>query len=129
MKKLIVLAPILLLLVLALASCGQTAETLNNEGNEAFANQDYTGALVAYQQAAGEAPELAEPYYNAANTYYRLEDYEQAQQGIEQALLGEESQPEPGPEQPLQPGQHILPDRAVRDGHRGVQRGAASEAR
>ncbi len=94
MKKLIVLAPTLLLLVLALASCGQSAERLNNDGNEAFANQDYTGSLVAYQQAAGESPELAEPHYNAANSHYRLEDYEQAQQEIEQALLGEESQPD-----------------------------------
>ena len=45
MKKLIVLAPTLLLLVLALAGCGQSAERLNNDGNEAFANQDYDRLL------------------------------------------------------------------------------------
>jgi Ca-activated chloride channel family protein len=86
MKRLIVLAPVLLLLVLALASCGQSAEKLNNRGNEAFANRDFEGSLLAYQQAGEEAPELAEPHYNAANSHYRLEDYEQAQQQIEQAL-------------------------------------------
>ena len=86
MKKLIALAPVLLLLTLALASCGQSAEELNNDGNDAFAAQDYAGSLVAYQQAVEESPELVEPYYNAANSFSRLEDYEQAQQGIEQVL-------------------------------------------
>jgi tetratricopeptide (TPR) repeat protein len=92
MKRLIFLSPSLLLLMLFLASCSQSAEKLNNDGNEAFATQDFEGSLVAYQQAGIEAPELAEPHYNAANSHYRLEDFEQAQREIEQALLGEESQ-------------------------------------
>ncbi len=92
MKRMLVFLPILLLAVLALASCGQSAEKLNNEGNEAFANQDYEGAMMAYHQAQEEAPELAEPHYNAANTHYRQADYEQAQQEIEQALVSEEGQ-------------------------------------
>ena len=92
MKKTLVFLPILLLAVLALAGCGQSAERLNNEGNEAFANQDYEGALMAYHQAQEEAPELAEPHYNAANTHYRQAGYEQAQQELEQALVSEEGQ-------------------------------------
>jgi Ca-activated chloride channel family protein len=92
MKKLFVLIPILLLAALALTGCDQSAEKLNNEGNEAFAEQDYDGALTAYLQAQEDAPELAEPHYNAANAHYRQEDYEQAQQKLEQALVGEESQ-------------------------------------
>jgi len=92
MKKLIILIPILLLAVVALAGCGQSAETLNNKGNEAFADQDYEGALTAYLGAQEDVPEMAEPHYNAANSHYRLEDYQQAQQEIEQALVGEESQ-------------------------------------
>jgi tetratricopeptide (TPR) repeat protein len=92
MKKTLVFLPILLLAVLALAGCGQSAEKLNNEGNEAFANQDYEGAMMAYHQAQEEAPELAEPHYNAANTHYRQAGYEQAQQEIEQALVSEEGQ-------------------------------------
>jgi Ca-activated chloride channel family protein len=92
MKKLFVFIPILLLAVIALAGCGQSAETLNNKGNEAFAEQDYEGALTAYLGAQEDVPEMAEPHYNAANSHYRMEDYQQAQQEIEQALVGEESQ-------------------------------------
>jgi Ca-activated chloride channel family protein len=92
MKKLLTLIPILTLMVLILAGCGRSAERLNNEGNEAFADQDYEGALVAYHQAQQDDPALAEPHYNAANTHYRQSDYEQAQQEIEQALIGEEQQ-------------------------------------
>jgi Ca-activated chloride channel family protein len=92
MKKLFFLIPILLLAAVALAGCGSSAESLNNEGNEAFAEQDYEGALTAYLQAQEDAPKVAEPHYNTANTHYRLEDYEQAQQKIEQALVGEERQ-------------------------------------
>ena len=92
MKKLLILIPILLLAVVALAGCGQSAETLNNKGNEAFAEQDYEGALTAYLGAQEDVPEMAEPHYNAANSHYRMEDYQQAQQEIEQALVGEESQ-------------------------------------
>jgi Ca-activated chloride channel family protein len=92
MKKHLVFIPILLLAVVALAGCGQSAETLNNKGNEAFADQDYDGALTAYLGAQENAPEIAEPHYNAANSHYRMEDYQQAQQEIERALVGEESQ-------------------------------------
>ena len=91
MKKLFILVPLWVLALLALAGCGQTAERLNNQGNEAFASQDYEGALAAYREAEESAPELAEPRYNAASGYYRLEDYEQAQQQIEQALVSEGS--------------------------------------
>ena len=92
MKKLLFLIPVLLLSAVALTGCGASAESLNNKGNEAFAEQDYEGALTAYLQAQEDAPEVAEPHYNAANTHYRLEDYEQAQAKIEQALVGEERQ-------------------------------------
>jgi Ca-activated chloride channel family protein len=91
-KKLWVLVPVLLLAGLALTGCGQSAEKLNNEGNEAFASQEYEAALAAYHQATEDGPELAEPHYNAANAHYRLEDYEQAKQEIEQALVGKERQ-------------------------------------
>ena len=82
----------LFLAALALAGCGSSVGKLNNQGNEAFAEQDYQGALAAYQQAEEDAPQVAEPHYNAANTHYRTEDYEQAQQEIEQALVGEPQQ-------------------------------------
>ncbi|MGD8464990.1 MAG: tetratricopeptide repeat protein [Anaerolineae bacterium] len=92
MKKLWIFVPVLLLAALALAGCGTSAEKLNAEGNEAFAEQNYEEALAAYTQAQEDAPELAEPHYNAANAYYREADYGQSQQQIEQALVGEDSQ-------------------------------------
>jgi Ca-activated chloride channel family protein len=92
MKKLLYLIPVLLMAAVALTGCGSSAESLNNQGNEAFVEQDYEGALTAYLQAEEDAPEVAEPHYNAANAHYRLEDLEQAQLKIEEALVGEERQ-------------------------------------
>jgi Ca-activated chloride channel family protein len=89
MKKYLVMIAFLLAAVV-LTGCSQSPEKLNNKGNEAFAEQDYEDALLAYSGAQENAPEMAEPYYNAANAHYRLQDYEQAQQQIEQALVGEE---------------------------------------
>ena len=76
----------LLLLVLAAAGCGRNAAALNNEGNEAFRNQEYGAALQAYEQAEQESPDLAEPVYNAGNTHYRQQRYGSAQQSYEQVL-------------------------------------------
>ncbi len=92
MKKRLVLIPLFLLAGLALIGCGSSAERLNNDGNEAFGEQDYEGAMLAYRQAQEESPELAEPHYNAANTHYRQEAYDQAQQEIEQALVSSRAQ-------------------------------------
>jgi Ca-activated chloride channel homolog len=79
--------PFIFASMLALAACGASPEKLVNNGNEAYANQDYAGALAAYQEAQTELPELAEPHYNAANAHYRQGDFEGAQQEIEQTLL------------------------------------------
>ena len=89
MKKLVI--PVMILLALALAACGQSAEKLNKTGNEAFENQEYEAALTAYHRAVEDSPEMAEPHYNAANSHFRLEDYGQAQQEIEQALVNGEN--------------------------------------
>jgi len=87
MKKVL---PLVLLSAFALAACGPSAEKLTNQGNEAFYNQDYQGALTAYQQAQEDSPELAEPHYNAANAHYRQGAYEQTMEEIEQALIKDE---------------------------------------
>jgi Ca-activated chloride channel family protein len=84
MKKLL---PLVLVATVALTACSQATEKLNSAGNDAFANQDYAAALAAYEQASTEAPELAQPHFNAANAYYRQEDYPAAQQQIEQTLI------------------------------------------
>jgi len=69
-----------------MTACGSPAEKLNQEGNEAFAKQAYEEALAAYQTAQIEAPEMAEPYYNAANSLYRQGKYAEALEQMQQAL-------------------------------------------
>lgn len=71
--------------VLATA-CAPSAEKLNNKGNDDFAREAYLEALADYQSAQIESPELAEPYYNAANALYREGAYPEALAQIQQAL-------------------------------------------
>ena len=76
-----------------LAACSAPAEKLNQEGNQAFNEQAYLEALELYQSAQIESPELAEPYFNAANTFYRQGDYPAALEQMQMALqyIDEES--------------------------------------
>ena len=71
---------------LGLAACSAPAEKLNQDGNEAFAEQAYLEALELYQSAQIESPELAEPYFNAANTFYRQGDFPAALEQMQMAL-------------------------------------------
>lgn len=73
-------------IALTLAACSAPAEKLNQDGNEAFAEQAYLEALELYQSAQIESPELAEPYFNAANTFYRQGDYPAALEQMQMAL-------------------------------------------
>lgn len=69
-----------------LAACGPSAAGYNNQGNERYNDQEYDEALNNYTLAQRENPDLAEPYYNSGNTYYRKGDLRsatnQAQQGL-----------------------------------------------
>jgi tetratricopeptide (TPR) repeat protein len=76
----------LLALGLLVAACSPSAEKLNNKGNDAYSEQLYLESLAAYQSAQLESPELAEPYYNAANALYREEAYPEALGQLQQAL-------------------------------------------
>ncbi len=76
----------LLAIALLLAACSPSAEKLNGEGNQAFLEEAYQDALAAYQGAQIENPELAEPYYNAANALYREGNYEAALEQLQHAL-------------------------------------------
>ena len=77
---------VILTLSLVVAACSPSAEKLNKEGNSAYAKQAYEEALSAYQFAQIESPELAEPYYNAANSLYRQGMYAEALEQLNQAL-------------------------------------------
>ncbi|MEZ4519124.1 MAG: tetratricopeptide repeat protein [Chloroflexota bacterium] len=77
---------ILLLVVLVVTGCSGSAAGMVNEGNEAFAKQAYEEAWAQYQAAQIEEPELAEPYYNAANALYREGKYDEALEQMQKAL-------------------------------------------
>jgi Ca-activated chloride channel homolog len=55
-------------------------------GNQAYAAQDYETALQHYMAAQAQAPSQVEPAYNAANTYYRQNALDKAQQALEPML-------------------------------------------
>jgi len=71
---------------LLITACSPAAEKLNKEGNNAFSEEAYLEALAAYEAAQIENPELAEPYYNAANTLYREGAYAEAMTMMQEAL-------------------------------------------
>lgn len=79
------LVPLLTLGLLAVA-CSPSAENLNHKGNDKYSEQLYLEALAAYQSAQLESPEMAEPYYNAANALYREGAFPEALGQLQQAL-------------------------------------------
>ncbi|MFO7680647.1 MAG: tetratricopeptide repeat protein [Chloroflexota bacterium] len=89
----------LMALALALLAAGLFLITRNDspaakllrQGNDAFAAQNYLDALGAYQLAQNRRPELAEPFYNAANALYRQGSFGDAIAQIQQALLNAQS--------------------------------------
>ncbi len=85
-------------LALLLLACTQTPADVNNAGHEPFeqaeleatpgaAIEAYSEALSAYEDAQLRVPEKGEPYYNAANALYRMEDYEGALREYDDALI------------------------------------------
>ncbi|MCB0210024.1 MAG: tetratricopeptide repeat protein [Anaerolineae bacterium] len=81
---------LLLLYLILLTACGSPAARYNNDGNEAFDENNYTKALENYTAAKQEDPDLAEPYYNSGNTYYRQGQYESAEMQTKQSLRSTE---------------------------------------
>ena len=80
---------ILILLIAALlatACSPSAAKKLNQNGNDAYTQEAYQEALAMYQSAQIKEPELAQPYYNAANALYRQGEYEAALQQLQLAL-------------------------------------------
>jgi tetratricopeptide (TPR) repeat protein len=69
-----------------LTACVPEVVQHNEAGNEHFEEQAYEPAIEAYKLAQVSEPDLAEPYYNAANAYNRTSQVEAAQLQTEQAL-------------------------------------------
>ena len=103
-----------------------SAAKLTADGNEAFAQQAYEEALQAYSEAQAKSPELAEPYYNAANVLYREGKYEEALKALQAAAQVAQSR-RPGAEQPLQRRQRGLQHAGLGCGHRVLSPGAAAQ--
>lgn len=85
--KLLGWSVVLVVAMVGLVACGRAAPNANEEGNEAFANDDFETALQAYERAQDEAPDLAEPHYNSGNALYRSQAYQEAEDSYGQALL------------------------------------------
>ncbi len=66
------------LLALCLLACGPTPAQVNNSGHVPYGNRDFAAALDTYRGARARAPESGEPYYNAGNVLYRMEEYQES---------------------------------------------------
>lgn len=63
-----------------------TSDATIAEGNKAFASQQYDAALEKYTRAQTSAPIFAEPFYNAANVFYKQGAFDKAQAMLAQAV-------------------------------------------
>ena len=57
------------------AAGADTAKSMVESGNRLYAEGSYVEAVGEYDRAITAAPEAAEPKFNKANAYYRLDDY------------------------------------------------------
>lgn len=57
---------------------GQSVPLTIRQGNKLYADGDFTGAIDKYDQALVEGARAAEPKFNKANSYYRLDDLDNA---------------------------------------------------
>jgi len=97
-KKLLIFIGLLVIGVLAVGlvvtrNGGSSVAKLNQAGNNQFYADAYDEAWGMYQSAQMENPELAEPYYNAANALYKQGLYEEAltQMGVALQFASDES--------------------------------------
>ena len=80
------------LLALFLLACGPTPAHVNNSGHVPYRNSDLAAALDTYRGAQVRAPESGEPYYNAGNVLYRMEEYQESLQEYDESLKYAESE-------------------------------------
>ena len=57
---------------------GQSVPLTIRQGNKLYGDGDFTGAIGKYDQALVENARAAEPKFNKANSYYRLDDLDNA---------------------------------------------------
>ena len=54
------------------------AKSLVKQGNQAYAEGDYLKAVDQYDQALADTPKAVVPLFNKANSYYRMDDLDEA---------------------------------------------------
>ncbi len=72
-------------------ACSPEAEKYNQKGNEHFEGSYFEDAIAEYQLAKVDEPDAAEPYYNAANAYNRMNQPEDVLTQTKQAVKTAES--------------------------------------
>lgn len=82
----------LAIVTIVLAACDSSAASYNNDGNTDFEAGEFDAALEDYTAARLEDPNLAEPYYNGGNSYYRMGDLERAQLQLDQSARRAEAE-------------------------------------
>ena len=69
---------ILLMLTGAAPLWAVNAKSLVKQGNEAYANGEYLKAVEQYDQALADTPKAVVPLFNKANSYYHMDDLDEA---------------------------------------------------
>jgi len=77
-RKFRIILPIGLVLILVQTGWADSARDLLRQGNKLYASGKFNGAITQYDQALVEKPQVFEPKFNKANSYYRLDDLAEA---------------------------------------------------
>jgi Ca-activated chloride channel homolog len=70
----------------SLSACGTSVARKVEQGNQAYEKEAYQEAMVDYSEANQAKPDIPEPIYNLANTLYRTQAYQEAEEIFQQAL-------------------------------------------
>ncbi len=73
--------------MLAVFACSPLAFQASNQGNQAFVRNNFDAASVSYQRALTISSSSAKLHYNQGNAYYRQQQFLEAKQEYQQALL------------------------------------------
>lgn len=76
----------LMMMVLLISGCDVDPAERLNAGNDRYFHEDYAGALAAYEAAQVAAPDVPEPYFNAASALVATGQYQRAAAALRQAL-------------------------------------------
>jgi Ca-activated chloride channel family protein len=77
---------LLTLSLVPLSGCAEASAQLNEDGNRAFATEDWAAAAARYREALEADPDRVELLYNLGNAAYRMADPEAARNALQRAL-------------------------------------------